>query len=81
MTKKKQEQIKGEASRSVRALERERTQQPTLPRSIRVMEREREGRREGGREEVGRGRSERPCGWAHLFDRSKRGGGCVIIHR
>lgn len=86
VTKKKQEQIEGEASRLFQALVQERIQQPTLPRSIRVMERERKGGREKGREKVGRGRSDRPCGWPHLFDRSKRRGGaserdCVIIHR
>lgn len=49
MTKKKQERIEGEASRLFQALVQERTQRPTLPRSIRVMERERKGGRKGGR--------------------------------
>lgn len=42
----------------------EKTLQPTLPQSIRVMEREGEG-----------GRSERPCGRTHLFDRIPQRGG------
>lgn len=44
------------ASRLFQAPVQEGTQQPTLPRSIRAMKRG----REGGREKVGRGRSERP---------------------
>lgn len=48
-----------QASRLFQAPVQERSQQPTLPGSIRAMKRE----GEGGREKGGRGRSERPGWW------------------